>query len=145
MKHVFVRPVKKDPQDIKQMFEFQKITEDNLYDAEVLNYPTTFVLCAYDKTGPLVYVPIQQPLFMESLGIKPGLSEVDTAVALKELTQALVHTAHVNGHGEIYFMCKEESTIEYAKRQCFEEVPWKVLRVKLSDLEPKVDTPTATP
>jgi hypothetical protein len=133
MKHIFVRPVTE--KDIPTIKAYQNGTPNNLYDADVFSYPTSFALAAYNKTGPIVYVPIQQPFFMEALGIRPGLDAVDTAVALKELTQALVTLAHTKGVGEIYMLCKEESTIAFAERQCFERMPWPAFRIKLKNLE----------
>ena len=134
MKHIFVRQTR--PEDAEAFVQYETGTPNNLFDSDAASYRTSFSLCAYDKRGPLVFVPVQQPFFMESLGIRPGLGEIDTAVALKELTQALVTQAHFSGVGEIYFLCKDESTIDYAKRQGFEELPWRMCRVKLKDLEP---------
>lgn len=135
MKHIFCRVAKTE--EVPLFIEYETSTANNLFDPSVVGYKTTTTWVAFDKTGPIVFCPVQRPFFMEALGIKPGLSEIDTAVALKEITQALVTQAHLEDRGEIYFLCSDESTIEYAKRQCFEEMPWKVLRIKLSDLEPK--------
>ena len=72
---------------------------------------------------------------MEALAIKPDADPVDVAVALKELTQNLVTQCHIDGCGEIYFLCKEESTQRYAEKQAFEKLPWNVYRIKVGDLE----------
>lgn len=135
MKHLFVRPARGG--DSVQFLDWSRQTAGNLFDPDVAKYPSTMVLAAYDQSGPVLYAPVQQPFFMDALAIKPGSDPLTTALALKEVTHFLITQAHIKGVGEIYFMCNEPTTIEYAKRQGFEEMPWKLLRVKLSNLEGK--------
>jgi hypothetical protein len=132
-RHIFVRPGRQN--DAGKFAEWSATTPENLADPDVLTYPTTFTLCAYDKQGPIVYVPIQQPMFMEALAINSARSDTDVAIALKELTQAVVTQAHIKGSGEIYFLCKSEATSDFAEKQLFEKLPWNLYRVKLADLE----------
>lgn len=147
--HVYVRSWRKT--DVPLFLTWSQNTEDNLFDPDVATYNTTVVRCAYDQDGPMVFMPVQQPLFMEHLAIRPGLSDTNTAVALKELTQDTVSQAHIKGSGEIYFLCKEPSTIAFAKHQLFEEVPWRLFRIKLKELETprkesdEADSPTGNP
>ena len=135
--HIFVRPAREE--DREQFIQWSIKTENNLLDPDVIKYPSTLVWCAFDENGPIVYVPVQQPLFMESLAINPEASPALVAMALKELTQNLVTQAILKGSGEIFFLCTDEQTIDYAKRQAFEEMPWRILRIKISDLEKSHD------
>jgi hypothetical protein len=133
-KHLFIRPARQE-----DMALFVKWTMDGLErngaDPDVVGYPTTFVLCAYDSKGPLVYMPVQQPLFLDSLAIRPEADATDVACAIKDLFKAAVMQAHLKGSGEIYFISDEESIQQFAKNQVFEKLPVNIYRVKLSDLE----------
>lgn len=129
---MFVRPAR--PEDVENFITWSMNTKDNLFDPDTTNYPSTAVLCAFNEHGPIVYCPIQHPFFMEHLAIKPGASPIDVAVALKAITDAVVTQAYLKGVGEIYFLCKDESTINFAKT-IYEELPWKIFRLKLKNLE----------
>jgi len=134
MKHIFVRPAR--PSELPQFLDWAQKTENNEFDPSVVRHPTTFTLVAFDKDGPLVYMPIQQPLMLESLAIRPGAETSDIAMAMKELIQAAVTCAYSKGAGEVYFLSTEEGTSEMAEKQAgFEKLPWAVYRVKLRDLE----------
>ena len=133
MKHIFVRPARDG--DLNKFSEWTVETRDNLADARALMYRNTVIWCAYDQNGPIVFVPVQKPAMMEALAINPDSDPVDVAIALKELTQAIVTQCHIDGTGEVYFLCKEESTQRFAEKQLFEKLPWSTYRVKLSDLE----------
>lgn len=132
-KHIFVRPALE--KDREQFAQWSNGTKDNLCDSDPVSYKNTVVWCAYDSNGPIVYVPVQKPAMMEALAINPKADPMDVAVALKELVQNLVSQCHIEGTGEIYFFCKEESTQRFAEKQAFEKLPWNAYRIKLSDLE----------
>lgn len=131
--HIFVRPARAD--DKEKFVSWSVQTENNLLDPDVANYHSTFVLCAFDSNGPILYVPVQQPLFMDALAINPEASPALVAMALKEVTQALVSQAYIKGSGELYFLCRDEATIEFAKKQAWKEQPWRTFKIKISDLE----------
>ena len=131
--HLFVRPAREE--DRQQFVDWSIHTPNNLLDPDVIKYSSTRVWCAFDENGPIVYVPVQKPLFMESLAINPEASPALVAMALKELTQNLVTQAHLEGSGELYFLCKDESTIEFSKKQVWKEQPWRVFKIKVKDLE----------
>lgn len=135
MRHIFVRPA--TPGDAQNFTDWFIKTPNNLHDCEVIKYPSTITLCAYNKEGPVAYVPVQFPAMLESLAINPDASFLDVAVALKELVQAVVTQCHVSGRGEAYFVCCDQSTIDFAVKNGFEEMKHKVFRMKLSDLEGK--------
>jgi hypothetical protein len=132
-RHVFVRLA--EERDREKFAKWSAGTKDNLADADPLSYAGTVVLCAYDADGPIVYVPVQRPAMMEALAINPERSQVDVAVALKELTQALITKCHFENTGEIYFLCKEPLTQKFAEHQLFEKMDFPCYRVKLKDLE----------
>ena len=159
MRHVFVRLAREA--DREKLAQWSVSTKKNLCDSAVLSYANTLVYCAYDSKGPIVYVPVQKPAMMEALAINPEADPVDVAVALKELTQAIVTQCHMDGTGETYFFCTEETTQKYAERQAFTKLPcgapekcekcgheqsmagrWNAYRMIISDLEaPCVSTP----
>jgi len=132
-RHIFVRPAR--PEDTKKFIDWSLETPNNGFDPEVAKYPSTFVLCAYDKDGPLAYMPVQQVFMMDSVAGKPGASRMQIASALKEFTQALVTQAHVKGVGEIYFLATEDGTNKMAENQLFEELPYRAYRIKVAELE----------
>lgn len=131
--HLFVRPAK--PEDSEQFLEWSRNTPDNGFDSKVASYPSTITWCVYDRFGPLAYMPMQCPLVMDSLASRPGASKSEIAAALKELTQEFVTQAHIRGSGEILFLGTEEGTDQMARNQIFEELPYKVYRLKIRDLE----------
>lgn len=131
--HLYVRPARQEDSDL--FLEWSLQTKDNAFDPEVAKYKSTITWCVYDRFGPLVFMPVQTPLMMESIASRPGASKAEIAAALKELTQQCVTQAHISGAGEIYFLGSEEGTDHMATNQIFEELPYKVYRVKLKDLE----------
>lgn len=130
---IFVRPAR--PADAPAFTKWSLNTKDNLFDPDVAMYPTTVVWTAFNKKGPVAFMPVQRPLMLESLAINPQAGRLDVATALKELAQNAVTQAHAQGAGEIYFVCKDESTIEFAKRLAYKEMPYRIFRIKLKDLE----------
>ncbi len=133
-RHIFCRPVRSADSEQFKQWSIANASKNN-FDPDVPNFPSTFVLCAYDKTGPLCYMPIQSPFFMEGIAPRPGLSKEDTAICLKEFTQAAVTQAHIKGVGEIYFLGSEDGTDAMATNHVFEELPYRVFRLKLKDTE----------
>jgi hypothetical protein len=131
--HIFVRPVRNT--DTAMFLDWSINTKDNLFDPDVAKYPTTTVFTAFNRSGPIVFAPVQRPLMIDALAINPHADAFDVGVALKEITQAVVTQAYIENRGEIYFLCKEDSTIEIAKRHAYEEMPWRLFRIKVSELE----------
>lgn len=137
MKHVYVRPAV--PEDAGTFLKWAVENKGNEFDPEVVTYPDSFTLCAFDEKGPLVYMPVQQPMFtepmvLESLAIRPEATKMEVAVALKELVQACVTIGFMKGTGEIYFLGSSEATNRFAEHQVFEKLDWPVYRLRMSDL-----------
>lgn len=131
--HIFVRMAR--PDEAKQFLDWEMQNPSNGFDAEVVRFPSTFTLCAYDRTGPLAYMPIQSPYMLESMAIRPGLNTKTVAATMKEFTQAVVTQAHAQGRGEIYFLGTDDATDKLAANQVYERLPYTVYRLKLKDLE----------
>lgn len=106
-------------------------TEQNLLDADALLYPASVTYKASRNGEPVMYLPVQRVRMLESLGIAEGASESDVALSLRELIQVVRWEAKKDGEGELYFGCKEPRTIKFAEAHGFEEVPFKVYRMKL--------------
>ena len=130
---MFVRPVK--PGDEKKFLDWSVENPDNGFDPEVAKSPSTFVLCAYDKTGAVAYQPVQQVFMMDSFAGRLGNTKLQTAAAMKELFQETVTQAHIKGVSEIYYLGTEAGTDAMATKHVFEELPYKVFRIKVKDLE----------
>lgn len=132
-KHIFVRPAR--PEDAEKHVAWSRSTPNNLFDPALAGYKSVMTLVAFDKNGPLVFMPAQRPIMLESLAIRPGADPVDVAVALKELTQAYVTTCFQVGADELYFLCQDDSTQTFAAKNGYEKLPWSVYRLKPADLE----------
>lgn len=131
---VHVRPAR--PGDQKSIIEWSVAESGkNLYDPKVILYPSTFTLCAFDESGPLLYLPVQQPMFMDSCAFRPGLDTGRAGLALKTMFQAVVTQACIKGAGEIYFAASEPTVAAIAERHGFEKVMLPVYRIKVRELE----------
>lgn len=131
--HIYVRPARREDCDL--FLEWSRTNPANGFDPEVAKYPSTITWCAYDRHGPVAFMPMQVPLMMESLAVRPGASKSDVAIALKELTQQFVTQAHIRGAGEIYYLGTDDGTDALAANQIFEKLPYSVYRVRVKDLE----------
>lgn len=132
MKKIYVRPAQE--QDKQLYFDWAVESTVNEFDPQVALYPSSSTWCAYDSEGPVAYQTLQQPLMLESLAPRPGADKFKIASALKELTQNAITFAHSKGVGEIYFLGSDEDTDKFAVQQIFEELPYKVYRLRISDL-----------
>jgi len=131
-RNVFVRSIR---QDEAQMY-FQWATESSIneFDPDVALSDTSTTWCAYDRDGPLAYQTLQQPIFLESLAPRPGITKEQAALALKELTQNAITQAHLRGIKEIYFLGSDKDTDEFASNHIFERVNMPLFRLKVKDL-----------
>ena len=131
-RHIYVRPA--EPQEAQLFFDWAAENTHGEFDPEVAKFKSSRTWCAYDKDGPLVFQTIQQPLMLESLAPRPGATKEQVAMAMKELTQNAITQAHLGGSGEIYYLGSDEDTDAFSTNQIFEELPFKIFRVKLKDL-----------
>ncbi len=133
MNEIFVRPAV--PEDAQKFTSWLASTPNNLYDPDVPKYPSSFTLAAATKDKVIMYLPIQHPIMLESLAINPEATRLETGLALKELTKAAFFQAVVRKCGEMYFVCRDEATAEFAVRHGYEELPWKLYRRKISEIK----------
>lgn len=130
-----VRPAR--PGDQKSIVEWSAgAAGQNFYDPDVILYPSTFTLCAFDDSGPLLYMPVQQPLLMDSLAFRPGLEIGRASLALRTMFQAVVTQGYIKGAGEIYFAASEPTVAALSEKHGFERILLPVYRIKIKDLEP---------
>ncbi len=126
MEHVLVR--RADQEEIDELLpRFLETTPDgSLFDHDVLAHPSTFVLAAFNRSGALAFLPVQQPLMLENLIFRPGLSTGETAAAITRLTEHAVEECYLRDAGEAYFLCREPSTLKFAERHGFIPLPQKL-------------------
>src|SRR5690348_6578813 len=105
MKKVSVRLANES--DAEQFLECELNTPNNLFDPSAGLYKNSFTLVAENENGPRVFVPIQMPFQMESLGIAKDATNKEVAVSLRRLMDKIIELANQSGTGEIYFECKE--------------------------------------
>ena len=105
-------------------------TPNNLYDPQVAGYPCTEVLVA-ENGQPLVFMPIQQAVVMDSLAARPGIEKREMALALKELVKMTAFMAHRANLREIMFFSADKDVNAMAERYGFERVESPTLRLKL--------------
>ncbi len=98
-------------------------------DADVLAYPATTILVAEDGKDT-VFMPVQTAFLFETMGYKEGISDLALASAMKLFTQILVWEGRKAGHGELYFIGTNEETNQFALNNGFEEVKYRVFRLR---------------
>jgi hypothetical protein len=136
---------KAEPTDAADFVEWSLSTANNSFDPAAAAYPSSVTLCAGDETGPLVFLPLQAPILLESLAVRPGASRRQVVLALQQLIAVVANTAEARGTGEIYFLGTEDGTNSLAESsEYFERLPWPVYRMRVKDLKPGIpDNDTA--
>lgn len=125
------------PEDLAEMQEWLRSTRDgDLFDMDILNHESTFILGALgSESGRMAYLPVQQPLMLENLIFKPGLSVAQTAQAITRLAEYAAAEAYRRDAGELYFLCRDKSTCDFAEKKGFRLLPeeLKVYRLNLRE------------
>lgn len=122
---IFVRQIQGTPQNNPRMARalqfLARIREQSHLDTDILTYPMTTMLEAYVKaTGePVLYMPVQHVLMMESLGPSPTASPIDIAKGLEEITKIVSYDAQKAGIGEVYYPSSDASVNGFAQRHHF--------------------------
>lgn len=109
------------PEEAGKAVEWLASTPQNLFDPEVLGYPSSLTFCV-ENGEPLLYMPLQVTLTMESIGKKPGIRHRDMALSLVQLIEGIYNFAKGANIAEIYFICVEPGIVEQAKHFGFEKV-----------------------
>lgn len=123
----------------EKLREYARTTRDGeLLDLDIFEHCSTFTLEAFGKDGAHAFCPIQQPLMMENLIFRPGLSLGETGQAIMRLAEHAVEEAYRRDVGEVYFLCRDQSTCEFAERYGFKDVaelaiPLKCYRLNLRE------------
>lgn len=137
MERLLVKPVPEVPDEL---YEFARTTRDgNLIDLDVFNRASTFTLQAFSKKGVFGYSPIAQPLMIEHLIFRPGLSVAETGQAIVRLAEHVIEEAFRRDIGDVYFLGHDESTCTFAERYGFLELskldpPLRCYRMNLREM-----------
>lgn len=118
------------PQDAQMYADWLQSTPSNLYDPAVYDYPTCLSLVV-EKSEPVLMNSSQAALIWEALAVKPGLSRLDEARALKALETAWRNIATATGIKEMYFTCADERVGKFVTKHGWERLPHPVYRIKL--------------
>jgi len=130
---VFVRPARKG--EGEKFLEWSKAVPG--FDPEVAYHPNTSTLVAYNKNKIIGFLPIQTPFFIETFASNPEATNLEIAQALAEFIKFAVSQAYIKGVPEMYFLGTDDMTNTFALNHVFEEMPYKLYRLKVSDLEPR--------
>jgi hypothetical protein len=107
----------------EKLMEFARTTRDgDLIDLDVFNHESTFVLEAFGKGGTQGFAPVAQPLMIEHLIFRPGLTRAQTGQAIVRLAEHVIEEAYRRDVGDVYFLGHDESTCEFAELYGFKEV-----------------------
>jgi hypothetical protein len=120
----------------------------NCFDPDIVGYPRTIMLRAEDNDGPLLYLPVQPVLMLESLAPKPGISERKEALSLWKLGQLLEDISRKTGIQEQFFLCKDDRVADICKAHGFTELEgYRILRKKIAPvtLEEPTDSAASEP
>lgn len=152
MKDIWATPVR--PEEIAQLDARLRDTPDNLFDTDILMYPDKVKFYCARADRLLVFLPVQNVLMLESLGVEPDATELEVAKSIEVLMKFVVGKALDMGYNELYFIVKDTRVAAYAERHGFEDVmadPVRgvtLFRLKLSKLlreaVPKCEYSSAT-
>lgn len=122
MDHIIIRDAQPEERELAERWA-RSTPDGDLLDLDVFHHDSTFLLAAVcSGSGPIAFVPVQQPLMMENLIFAPTLKNSDRARAMTRMAEHAVTEAYRRDAGEIYFLCREESTRRFAERHLFRNV-----------------------
>lgn len=112
------------PEEAAMAVEWLAGTPENLFDPDVVGYQSSVTLAVENKSGPLLFMPLQVTvsLTMDAIGKKPGIRKREMAFALVELIEATRRFAQGARIAEIYFLCVEQGIVEQAEKFGFERI-----------------------
>jgi len=129
MERLLVVPRREVPE---KLLEYARTTRDgDLIDMDVFRHDSTFTLEAFGKDGPHGFAPIAQPLMIEHLIFRPGLSAAETGQAIVRLAEHAIEEAYRRDVGDVYFLGHDESTCRFAERYNFERLDGAESRLQL--------------
>lgn len=135
MEHLVVKLA--DSIELEDMKSLLETTRDgDLFDHDVLRHGSTFSLSAISsESGRIAYLPVQQPLMLENLVFKPWTTDKQRAQAMVRLAEYAIGEAYRRDAGELYFLCRDESTCRFAERHKFKLLPEELKVYRLNLLE----------
>lgn len=110
----------------------------NLFDREVLYYPTTETLCV-ENGKPICYLPAQVVPMIESIILNPDATILERGKAIRKAIDGLLESAYKDGMREAYFVCESQDMVDYAQRVGFEKLEWPVCRIRLGENRESLD------
>lgn len=135
--------IREAPRDEQKIVEQWALTtpDGSLLDRDIFAHDSTFLLSAMESNfGRIAYLPVQQPLMLENLIFKPGLTDSDRARAISRMVEYAISEAWRRDAGELYFLCRDESTCRFAERHKFVRIDgpeskfqFKVYRLNLAE------------
>lgn len=115
----------------------------NCFDKDIVGYPRTIMLTAEDKDGPILYLPVQPVLMLESLAPRPEVSPRKEALALWKLGEMLDGISQAVGMQEQYFLCKDDRVADICSKHGFQElIGYRLLKKKVAVLDVPQEVPT---
>ena len=132
---VFIRPARQE--DSENFTEWYSKSES--FDPAVIQFPETYVLCAFKKDRILGYMPVQSLNFtssqvLDSLVMNPEASDLEIAESMRELVKHAITIGYLKNCEELYFIGNHPETNKIAER-IFTKVEYPVYRLRLKDLE----------
>lgn len=124
-----------DPESEPVVDWCQANSERNAFDKDVLSYPSTKILAAYQDREDgkvVVYMPVQGAVILESIGSNPEASVQEITQAMIECVQGAALLAHMQGMREMFFLASDESTALGAEHLGFEKVEMALYRKRLA-------------
>lgn len=122
--------LRNDQEDQEKFIELVNNSPGNLWDKDILTYPTLSILRSYDGNGRRVYLPVQQVLMLESVAVEQPPAK-GNAEALRDLVKAAQLHASRFGIRELMFISRDERVLKIAEGHGFERIEWPVTRLKL--------------
>jgi hypothetical protein len=123
MQRILVREATHEEIFGKIPFWAPQTPDGDLLDQNMLKQRDTTVFAAFDETGVLAFLPVQQPLMLENLIYRPGLTLRTTALATARLGEHALEETYRRDAGEAYFLCRNVETLRFAERHGFRELP----------------------
>ena len=108
--------------------------ERNSFDPAVLDYPCTVILKVEDSEKVRGYMPIQNAVMLESIGLNARLSALEAAEAVMNMIAAAIRLGHDIGIRECYFLATDEVTARGAEQMGFEALPYQLYRLKIAKI-----------
>lgn len=119
------------PSDAALASEWMTSTKDNLFDSEILTYPSLRILKASVNGEPSAFLPMQPVFVLESIAHRPDITPRENAYCLRKLQDQIEETARSYGIREVYWVCRDESLINFSEHHGYRKMPGTLMRMKI--------------